>query len=160
MLVRVREFRSTRGLEGYGLTGQPVTHANLRGEGNKLPIARPAGRHLGARVVAAAPGREALPAGSNRELIVRGPHVMKIYFNNKPLLATEGSVSRRLACTLATWPAATRTVFHSRLWIVKKISSIPRLPGCFPAESRGSAADRFHRGRGGCGGEGARPRRR
>src|SRR5438067_1320868 len=86
-----REFESFGAhevVEGYGLTeASPVTHANLRGEGNKpgtigVPLV-----DTEAKVVDPATGREELPAGATGELVVRGPQVMKGYFNNP--LATE-----------------------------------------------------------------------
>ncbi|MBI1915334.1 MAG: AMP-binding protein [Planctomycetes bacterium] len=86
-----REFESFGArevIEGYGLTeASPVTHANLRGERNKpgtigVPLA-----DTEAKVVDPGTGREELPAGATGELVVRGPQVMKGYFNNP--LATE-----------------------------------------------------------------------
>lgn len=70
-------------VEGYGLTeASPVTHVNPLGTGNRpgtigLPLA-----DTEARIVDAVDGIEEVPTGSVGELIVRGPQVMKGYYNN------------------------------------------------------------------------------
>jgi long-chain acyl-CoA synthetase len=74
-------------VEGYGLTeASPVTHANPPGERNRpgtigLPLP-----DTEARLVDPDTGKE-LGAGEVGELVVRGPQVMKGYFNNP--MATE-----------------------------------------------------------------------
>ncbi|HXG09526.1 MAG TPA: AMP-binding protein [Gemmataceae bacterium] len=70
-------------VEGYGLTeASPVTHANPLGPGNRpgtigLPLA-----DTEARVVDPVTGVGEVPDGTVGELVVRGPQVMKGYFNN------------------------------------------------------------------------------
>jgi long-chain acyl-CoA synthetase len=75
-------------VEGYGLTeASPVTHVNPPGERNRPgTIGRPL-PDTQAKVVDPDTGAE-LPDGAVGELVVRGPQVMKGYFNNPP--ATEG----------------------------------------------------------------------
>jgi len=86
-----REFESFGAhevVEGYGLTeASPVTHANLRGEGNKPGTIGVPLIDTEAKIVDPGSGREELPIGSTGELVVRGPQVMKGYFNNP--MATE-----------------------------------------------------------------------
>ncbi|HZT79277.1 MAG TPA: AMP-binding protein [Gemmataceae bacterium] len=70
-------------VEGYGLTeASPVTHVNPLGSGNRpgtigLPLA-----DTEAKVVDPADCTKELPVGEVGELAVRGPQVMKGYFNN------------------------------------------------------------------------------
>jgi long-chain acyl-CoA synthetase len=70
-------------VEGYGLSeASPVTHVNLMGEANRpgtigLPVA-----DTEARVVDSTDGTTEVPTGQPGELIVRGPQVMKGYYNN------------------------------------------------------------------------------
>ncbi|MFN4258269.1 MAG: long-chain-fatty-acid--CoA ligase [Gemmataceae bacterium] len=70
-------------VEGYGLTeASPVTHVNPLDDNNRpgtigLPLP-----DTEARIVDEATGREELPTGSVGELIIRGPQVMKGYFQN------------------------------------------------------------------------------
>jgi long-chain acyl-CoA synthetase len=69
--------------EGYGLSeASPVTHSNPLGEQNRpgtvgLPLP-----DTEARIMDPATGLEELPVDTPGELIVRGPQVMKGYFNN------------------------------------------------------------------------------
>ncbi len=75
-------------IEGYGLTeASPVTHVNRLGADNRpgsigVPLA-----DTEARIVDPVAGLEELPVGAVGELIVRGPQVMKGYFNSP--MATE-----------------------------------------------------------------------
>jgi long-chain acyl-CoA synthetase len=70
-------------VEGYGLTeAGPVTHVNPLGVGNRpgtigVPLC-----DTEARIVDPVQGVEELPPGAVGELIVRGPQVMKGYYNN------------------------------------------------------------------------------
>lgn len=75
-------------IEGYGLTeASPVTHANRIGPDNRPgTIGVPMPDTL-AKIVDPGAGIEELPEGAEGELIVRGPQIMKGYFNNP--LATE-----------------------------------------------------------------------
>ncbi len=78
-------------IEGYGLTEAcPVTHVNLPGVLNRpgtigMPII-----DTEAKIVDSATGTETLPDDAVGELIVKGPQVMKGYFNNP--LATEETI--------------------------------------------------------------------
>jgi long-chain acyl-CoA synthetase len=85
------EFEATRVgevVEGYGLTeASPVTHVNPSGAGNRpgtigVPLA-----DTEARLVDPDTGAEVTAPDAVGELVVRGPQVMKGYFNNP--LATE-----------------------------------------------------------------------
>lgn len=85
------EFERTRIgqlVEGYGLTeASPVTHVNPPGSGNRPgSIGRPL-PDTEARLVDPDTGREVGP-GEVGELVLRGPQVMKGYFNN-PLASDE-----------------------------------------------------------------------
>jgi long-chain acyl-CoA synthetase len=70
-------------VEGYGLSeASPVTHANPLGDGNRpgtigLPLP-----DTEARIMDQAAGLEELPVGAVGELVIRGPQVMKGYYNN------------------------------------------------------------------------------
>jgi long-chain acyl-CoA synthetase len=70
-------------VEGYGLSeASPVTHVNpLDGRGRQGSIGLPI-PDTDARIVDQATGLEELPHGEVGELVVRGPQVMKGYFNN------------------------------------------------------------------------------
>jgi long-chain acyl-CoA synthetase len=70
-------------IEGYGLTeASPVTHANPLGAGNRpgtigLPLA-----DTEARIMDPLDGLREMPDGEPGELVIRGPQVMKGYYNN------------------------------------------------------------------------------
>ncbi len=70
-------------LEGYGLSeASPVTHANPLSENNRpgtigLPLP-----DTEARIVDPVEGLEELPTDAVGELVIRGPQVMKGYYNN------------------------------------------------------------------------------
>src|SRR5581483_6529861 len=69
-------------VEGYGLTeASPVTHVNPPGQGNRPGTIGVPLPDTEARVIDPNTG-EILPDGSVGELLVRGPQVMKGYFNN------------------------------------------------------------------------------
>jgi long-chain acyl-CoA synthetase len=70
-------------VEGYGLSeASPVTHVNpIDGRNRPGTIGLPL-PDTEARIVDQATGQEELPPGSVGELVVRGPQVMKGYFNN------------------------------------------------------------------------------
>ncbi|HEY8450238.1 MAG TPA: long-chain fatty acid--CoA ligase [Bacillota bacterium] len=78
---RFEAITGGRLVEGYGLTeASPVTHANpLFGEGKPGSIGLPL-PDTDCRIVDLEDGRE-LPAGQVGELLVRGPQVMKGYWN-------------------------------------------------------------------------------
>jgi long-chain acyl-CoA synthetase len=81
--AKFESFGAQNVIEGYGLSeASPVTHVNPLGEGNRpgtigLPLP-----DTDARIMDQATGLEELPVGSVGELVVRGPQVMKGYFNN------------------------------------------------------------------------------
>ena len=70
-------------VEGYGLTeASPVTHVNPPADGNRPgTIGKPVA-DTEAKIVDLATGTEELPDGVPGELVVRGPQVMKGYWNN------------------------------------------------------------------------------
>jgi long-chain acyl-CoA synthetase len=76
-------------VEGYGLTeASPVTHVNPPGDGNRPgSIGQPL-IDTQAKIVDLVNGTEELPDGIPGELLIRGPQVMKGYWNN-PLATAE-----------------------------------------------------------------------
>jgi long-chain acyl-CoA synthetase len=81
--AKFESFGAQHVVEGYGLSeASPVTHVNPIGEGNRpgtigLPLP-----DTEARIMDPATGMEELPVGGVGELVIRGPQVMKGYFNN------------------------------------------------------------------------------
>jgi long-chain acyl-CoA synthetase len=76
-------------IEGYGLTeASPVTHANLQGERNRPGTIGVPLPDTEARIVDQATGLTELPYGEVGELVVRGPQVMKGYYNNPAATAS------------------------------------------------------------------------
>jgi long-chain acyl-CoA synthetase len=76
-------------IEGYGLTeASPVTHANLQGERNRPGTIGVPLPDTEARIVDQAAGLTELPYGEVGELVVRGPQVMKGYYNNPAATAS------------------------------------------------------------------------
>ncbi|MGF1582361.1 MAG: AMP-binding protein [Gemmataceae bacterium] len=70
-------------VEGYGLSeASPVTHANPLGGGSRMGSIGLPLPDTEARIVDEATGLEEMPIGEAGELIIRGPQVMKGYFNN------------------------------------------------------------------------------
>jgi long-chain acyl-CoA synthetase len=70
-------------VEGYGLSeAGPVTHVNPIGERNRVGTIGLPLPDTEARVIDPVHGLEDLPDGQVGELIIRGPQVMKGYFNN------------------------------------------------------------------------------
>jgi long-chain acyl-CoA synthetase len=70
-------------VEGYGLSeASPVTHVNPLGPGNRPGTIGVPLPDTEARIMDQATGLEELPVGAAGELVVRGPQVMKGYFNN------------------------------------------------------------------------------
>ena len=100
-------------VEGYGLSeASPVTHVNPIDERNRpgtigLPLP-----DTEARIVDQATGLEELPVGSVGELVVRGPQVMKGYFNNPD--GNRRHAARRLAVHRRPGPPRPRRLLHHR----------------------------------------------
>jgi long-chain acyl-CoA synthetase len=84
---KVREefagYKAQHVVEGYGLSeASPVTHVNpIDGRNRPGTIGLPV-PDTEARIMDEATGLEELPIGSVGELVVRGPQVMKGYYNN------------------------------------------------------------------------------
>src|SRR5207244_10866528 len=80
---RFEKYGARNIVEGYGLSeASPVTHVNPFGENNRpgtvgLPLP-----DTEARIMDPATGLEGLPVDTPGELVIRGPQVMKGYFNN------------------------------------------------------------------------------
>jgi long-chain acyl-CoA synthetase len=76
-------FGAQNVVEGYGLSeASPVTHVNPIGEGSRLGTIGLPLPDTEARIMDQATGLEELPPDTVGELVVRGPQVMKGYFNN------------------------------------------------------------------------------
>src|SRR5262249_13582714 len=70
-------------VEGYGLSeASPVTHVNPLGDQMRLGTIGLPLPDTEARIMDQATGLEELPVGAVGELVIRGPQVMKGYFNN------------------------------------------------------------------------------
>ena len=70
-------------IEGYGLSeASPVTHGNRIGAANRPGTVGPPLPDTDAKVVDAETGTREMPDGEPGELVVRGPQVMKGYYNN------------------------------------------------------------------------------
>jgi long-chain acyl-CoA synthetase len=70
-------------VEGYGLTeASPVTHVNPSGAGNRPGTIGVPLPDTQAKVVDPVNGLREMPDGEAGELVVRGPQVMKGYYNN------------------------------------------------------------------------------
>jgi long-chain acyl-CoA synthetase len=70
-------------VEGYGLSeASPVTHVNPIDERNRVGSIGLPLPDTDARIMDEATGTQELPPGSVGELVVRGPQVMKGYYNN------------------------------------------------------------------------------
>ncbi|MBT2570720.1 long-chain fatty acid--CoA ligase [Planococcus sp. ISL-110] len=82
VLDRFNAISGTTVAEGYGLSeASPVTHRNpVQGLQKKGSIGIPL-PSTDSRIVDVATGQETLPAGEVGELVVRGPQVMKGYWN-------------------------------------------------------------------------------
>ncbi len=81
-MTQFKEKTGTAITEGYGLTeASPVTHFNpVQGQSKDGSIGLPF-PDTDAKIVDMDVGGEALPAGKRGELVVRGPQVMKGYYN-------------------------------------------------------------------------------
>jgi long-chain acyl-CoA synthetase len=76
-------FGAQNVVEGYGLSeASPVTHVNPIGEGSRIGTIGLPLPDTEARIMDQATGLEELPPDKVGELVVRGPQVMKGYFNN------------------------------------------------------------------------------
>jgi long-chain acyl-CoA synthetase len=76
-------FGAQNVVEGYGLSeASPVTHVNPIGEGSRIGSIGLPLPDTEARIMDQATGLEELPPEQVGELVVRGPQVMKGYFNN------------------------------------------------------------------------------
>jgi len=99
-------------VEGYGLSeASPVTHCNpVFGRRKMGSIGLPF-PDMDARIVDIKTGEKEMPIGETGELVVKGPQVMKGYWNNptkQPILsAMDGS-------TPATLPGWTRRLLFHR----------------------------------------------
>jgi long-chain acyl-CoA synthetase len=78
-----QHFGARNVVEGYGLSeASPVTHCNPLDERARVGSIGLPLPDTDARIMDEATGRQELPAGEVGELVVRGPQVMKGYFNN------------------------------------------------------------------------------
>jgi long-chain acyl-CoA synthetase len=81
--AKFESYHARNVVEGYGLSeASPVTHSNPLDDGNRpgtigLPLP-----DTEARIMDPATGLEELPVDTPGELVIRGPQVMKGYFNN------------------------------------------------------------------------------
>ena len=82
VLRRFEQLTGARIVEGFGLTeASPVTHGNPLGRRKVGSIGVP-WIETDARIVDLETGTRELPPGEDGELIVRGPQVMRAYWNN------------------------------------------------------------------------------
>ena len=82
VLRRFEQLTGARIVEGFGLTeASPVTHGNPMGRRKIGSIGVP-WIETDARIVDLETGTHELPPGEDGELIVRGPQVMRAYWNN------------------------------------------------------------------------------
>jgi long-chain acyl-CoA synthetase len=78
-----QQYGARNVVEGYGLSeASPVTHCNPLDERARVGTIGLPMPDTDARIVDQITGREELPIGEVGELVVRGPQVMKGYFNN------------------------------------------------------------------------------
>jgi long-chain acyl-CoA synthetase len=80
---KFEEYGARNIVEGYGLSeASPVTHSNPMNERNKPGTVGVPLPDTDARIMDQVSGLEELPTGSVGEMVIRGPQVMKGYYNN------------------------------------------------------------------------------